>query len=84
MKSFESTDRKKQYHLVQIPSYLFWIFMIIWTFSITLQSAAEVIRWMQPETDATQQCREVVKGSIAWDLRDGILCVRPVHFIERG
>ncbi len=84
MKSFESTDRKKHYHLVQMSSYLFWTFIIIYTCSVTLQVADSIMRRLEPETDATLQCREVVKGSIGWELRDGIMCVQPVHFIERG
>ena len=76
--------RRRHYHVVQMPSYLFWTFVVIYTCTVTLQVANDVMRRMQPETDATSKCREVASGTIGWKTRSGILCVRPVHFIEGG
>ncbi len=77
-------QRPKNYTVISIPTHLFWTLIIIYGTSLTIQTAAEIVRWAQPETDATLECRKVDKSTIGLEISAGTMCVRPVHFIERG
>lgn len=77
-----ASKNKKRYTVISLPSPLFWALALVYGASITLQAAGNIARYMGAETAATEKCREVAKGTFGWETGGGILCVRPVHFIE--
>ncbi|MFY1021154.1 hypothetical protein [Ectopseudomonas khazarica] len=78
--------RPKKYMLIQFPSWAVWVLVVLSVITGTANLARTVAGWYQhqDQSTASEQCRQIVKGTIGIELSEGVLCVRPVHFIGQG
>lgn len=68
--------------VIIVPTWFIWLFLVSSTLLNVPKAAHQVIRWLYPYEDATTQCRLEAKGSLGIEMQGGILCLRPVHFIQ--
>ena len=75
------SQRAKKYTLVQVPTWFVWAVLVL----ASISNVRTAVVWFYgDQSPADIQCREIVKGAIGIETHDGIICVRPVHFIRRG
>lgn len=68
---------------LRISASWLWAWVTMTAFASTVSATAQIVRWIYPETEATSRCEEIDKGTIGMVVQNGIICVHPVHFIER-
>lgn len=68
----------------QVPKWWFIVLCVTYLITETAGLAYKVVRETGTNTDATTQCREVAKGSIGWQLPEGVVCVRPVYYLPKN
>lgn len=66
---------------IKVPNWLVVMFLIPMIVQAMVGTAKIYLRYS--ENPAQEQCDAVIKGTVPMIVEAGIVCLRPVHFIER-